>query len=533
MNRLSLIANDHGIKGAIRPIPGTLRMTGRWTFRHYGCSEILQFTGSSGKILEVNLKLISFYSLLLCFGGTLNARSLPVQGSTAIPLKPDPTLPSYMTDQISRDWSDSNLALANQPDHSMRTVWVRMFPLATVPLGDPYPETIDINNIDLSNSTAMTIYALDTLQVLGSSKTLHLDFSKPTFKIGPKSVPLQKLWIVPAGTGLTTLNWDTGKKTSAGVRADVGLRMRGQFVVKQTMFESDNIGKPHFAGQQLWSVMNLVNINNYIESVVPSEIISSWGEQTLRAQAIAARTYGMFEVAAARALNSDWDVDPTTWYQSYRGAQFWDRTARVWRGVELASTTKAVSDTKGEVMTHKGQIIKAYFSANSGGRTCLVSECFNLPDLPYIQEIADAPGVESMPGGTWGKKANLTAAAIRDKLISIGITPAHAIDSLQSLERGPSGRTWRLRVLLKGGVTPIDLDALQSRKIMHLYGPIRSFLYELGDVGSDGKQGIVGHGYGHGVGLSQWGAQTLSKQGWDAHRILKYYYKDVDIQKFN
>jgi stage II sporulation protein D len=72
---------------------------------------------------------------------------------------------------------------------------------------------------------------------------------------------------------------------------------------------------------------------------------------------------------------------------------------------------------------------------------------------------------------------------------------------------------------------------MNTRKLMRLYGPIRSFLYKLGNIQSDGKQAIVGHGFGHGVGMSQWGAQLFAKQGWDAHRILKHYYSGVIVTK--
>jgi stage II sporulation protein D len=197
--------------------------------------------------------------------------------------------------------------------------------------------------------------------------------------------------------------------------------------------------------------------------------------------------------------------------------------------VELTSTTDAVTATKSEVITYRGQIIKAYFSANSGGITCTVSECFDLPDLPYIEQIKDAADITTLPGGTWGTKANLTPAAIRDQLITYGVNLPHPVARLEALTRGPSGRTWRLRVHLTVG-DAIDLDETQTRKIMHLYGPIRSFLYDLGDMES-GKQKIVGHGFGHGVGLSQWGAQSFAKQGWSAHKILLYYYRNVAIQK--
>ncbi len=113
-------------------------------------------------------------------------------------------------------------------------------------------------------------------------------------------------------------------------------------------------------------------------------------------------------------------------------------------------------------------------------------------------------------------------------MVEIGMTPSLPVDRLESIDIGASGRTWALRVYFKGG-TFVDLDLLQTRKLMTLFGPIRSFLYSLGSIQADGKQSIEGHGYGHGVGLSQWGAQLFAAKGWDAHKILKYYYQNTEI----
>lgn len=486
-----------------------------------------------------------FYRSLLVFAVVWNASLLaqsdedipdadqvPLQAQSAPPVGDVQELPPGITESMAYDWMSEATALANKPDHSFRSIWVRMFPLLTTPYGDPYPETQDINHVTIENSDGLHIYSLDTLKLLGTANDLRLDFRKSTFQIGKTAVKLEHLWIVPATERPTTLHWDRGNKTPEGRLAEVGVRLRGQFVIKPTFFETNGAGKPHFAKQQLWSVINVAKVNQYLNSVVPSEIIASWHPQTMRAQAIAARTYGMYEVAAARAKGSDWDVDPTTWFQSYRGVEIYNPATKRWSRVELDKTTTAVTATTGEIVTYKGEIIVAFFSANSGGKTCTVSECFGAKDLPYLKQAIDAAGIQNVAGGTWGTKANLSPRNILAKLKEMGIEPTREVVKLEPLERGPSGRIWRLRVRLKSGA-PIDLDNSQTRKMMRLYGPIRSYLYALQDIQSDGKQGIVGHGYGHGVGLSQWGAQLFAKKGWDAHKILHYYYKNTIIKKVN
>jgi stage II sporulation protein D len=188
-----------------------------------------------------------------------------------------------------------------------------------------------------------------------------------------------------------------------------------------------------------------------------------------------------------------------------------------------------VQATHGDVILYQGEVIKAYFSSNSGGRTCTVRECLDLDmDPGYLREVDDHPNVRHAPGGTWGSKANLTPSSIREVLVSLGINPPSAVTDLQELEQGPSGRTWRLRVNL-ANKAKIDLDRTQTRKIMHLFGPIRSFLYYLQPpVG--GHQPIIGYGYGHAVGMSQWGAQLYAQDGWSAQKILQHYYYGVTIK---
>ena len=432
------------------------------------------------------------------------------------PITPGTTLRLWL------DWTElprfHPLDVATEPDHSLRSIWVRIFPLVSLPLGDPYQNTQDYDHLSLNNSGYVRVFSLSSKQMIGRGKAVDLDFAAGSLKIDSQTYALQPYWVVPeVSSTTTTASWDKGQVRS---------QMRGGFVVKKSIHTSPDLPAP----RELWSVINVVGVNEYLQAVVPSEVIASWKPETLRAQAIAARTYGMFEVAEARAQGQDYDVDPSTWYQSYQGTAFWNATTGKWRNVELAATTAAVAGTKGEVILYGGELIKAYFSANSGGRTCLVSECLEQDsNPPYIAEVDDNDKIRSAPGGTWGTKATLTSDNIRMVLHAVGLTiPAAAAKKLESLERGPSGRTWRLRVDFADG-SSLDLDRAQTRKIMHLYGPIRSFLYTLGTVGTDGKQAIKGYGYGHGVGMSQWGAQLFAKQGWKAEAILQYYYHNVTI----
>jgi SpoIID/LytB domain protein len=401
------------------------------------------------------------------------------------------------------------------PDRSFRSIWVRMFPLLNVPLGDPYPNTVNLDEVSLYNSKGLNVFGLDDGALLGSAKSVQFDFNASEITFDGATKHLEAVYVVPQGTMTTTAKWDANK---------VRVELRGGFVVKRSMHEPKDLPP-----RELWSLINVVDVNDYLMSVVPSEVISGWHAETLRAQAIAARTYGIFETAKARENGRDFDLDPSTWYQSYQGVKMWDPDSSSWRTVELPSTSAAVKATGSKVVTYDGEVIKALFSSNSGGRTCTIRECLEVDyDLPYLVEVDDAPGVRNSPGGTWGTKATLTPANIKAKLKEYGLEFNGSVKKLEHLERGVSGRTWRLRMILADG-SKVDLTRFQTRKVMHLFGPIRSFQYELGAM-SGGKQSIVGHGYGHASGMSQWGAQLYAKSGWTAARILTHFYSGARVE---
>lgn len=431
------------------------------------------------------------------------------------------------TAQIASDLSRANTQASTAPVRDYQSMWVRMFPLVSVPLGDPYPDTQDPLRARLTNETGLIVYSADGRERLATGKSIHFNFGEGgAITVDKVSLPLAPLWIVAAPESVSELRWDQGHTLADGSPIDVRVRLRGNFLVKRTLQKP----KDQPVSQDLWSIINAVSLDDYLRSVVPSEVLSSWSTETLRAQAIAARTYGLFEAVAARASGLNFDVDPSTWFQSYQGVRFWNREARKWRDVEIGATSDAVRATRGQVVTYGGEIIKAYFSANSGGRTCTVSECLEIDfSPPYITEIADHPEIRAQPGGTWGTRANITGDGVADVLKAQGVQPAGEVARLEALEFGPSGRTWRLRVrLVDGGF--VNLDRKITRKVMRLFGPIRSFWYDLLAVGADGKQNIRGYGYGHAVGMSQWGAQLFARDGWKAKAILEHYYANSVVE---
>ena len=125
---------------------------------------------------------------------------------------------------------------------------------------------------------------------------------------------MQTLWLEPLNTTLTTeLDWDLSARGQ-----EVGVRVRGGLAVTKVRPETGSANRP-----VVWSVIDVLSLEDYLLSVTPSEAISSWADVALQVQAVAARTtYALHEMVDARTQNQGWDVEPSTWFQSYRGWNF-------------------------------------------------------------------------------------------------------------------------------------------------------------------------------------------------------------------
>lgn len=126
------------------------------------------------------------------------------------------------------------------------------------------------------------------------------------------------------------------------------------------------------------TVINHVDIEDYIRGVVPSEMPSGWAFEAHKAQAIAARSYALANLG--KRANSGYDLKDTPEDQAYGGAS-----------AESVRTNKAVSDTKGIVLTYNLKIIPAYYSASAGGHTLSCSDVWT-KNLPYLQSVPSFDG---------------------------------------------------------------------------------------------------------------------------------------------
>ncbi|HHY13397.1 MAG TPA: SpoIID/LytB domain-containing protein [Thermoanaerobacterales bacterium] len=257
-----------------------------------------------------------------------------------------------------------------------------------------------------------------------------------------------------------------------------------------------------------------MNIEDYITGVVAGEMKNDWPVEALAAQAILARTY-VLEFIESKGGSKYGNAHIST---DIEEAQAWDTESINDR------IREAVASTKGTVASYKGDYIKAWFHAHSGGTTATAKEglAFKDKEPPYIKKVKS---LDSDVGPE--EDRDWSAVYTRDEVRSlikekIG-DDVGEVTSIEVTEKGPSGRAAIISVNGKDFPGADLRIALGSSKM-------KSTL--LSELKIDGeKVTMKGKGYGHGVGMSQWGANAMAERGDSPEDIVKYYFKDIDIIK--
>lgn len=253
-------------------------------------------------------------------------------------------------------------------------------------------------------------------------------------------------------------------------------------------------------------VVNVLDVEEYLYGVVPKEMSSLWPLESLKAQAVVARTFALYQ----KDKNKDdhYDVYCTTSSQVYGGFD-----------AETNPSSRAVDSTRGEVLTYNGKLILAYYHANSGGATEDAKNVWTA-EIPYLKGVRD-PYSENAPDVRWS--APFRVEDISRSLSKSGIR-MNAVRDVVASEVSPSGRIVKVRVLHDGGETTIRSNDFRIKLDARLLKSTFFVPTKEGDrIRFDGK------GYGHGVGLSQWGAREMARLGFSYRAILDHYYSKVEI----
>lgn len=282
----------------------------------------------------------------------------------------------------------------------------------------------------------------------------------------------------------------------------------GLFWVEPTGKGFVYIGDRWFRGRTLviptekgLTAVNWVDLEEYLYSVIGGEMDSSWPQEALKAQAIAARTYALYEREKQRN-NPVYDLgdSPDRW-QIYKGVSS-----------ESPNTYSAVDNTAGKVLTHDNRIILSVFHACSGGHTENVEDVWG-NTLPYLRAVQDFD--QNVKECNWVKtfssgeiSARISGIGNIKDMITESVSPFRSVKTLKIV--GVQGTK-----VLQGEEVRTALRLKSTR-----------FTVSKGANGSFILQGL---GYGHGLGMSQWGAYNLAQRGANYLQILGHYYKGVAL----
>jgi stage II sporulation protein D len=253
--------------------------------------------------------------------------------------------------------------------------------------------------------------------------------------------------------------------------------------------------------------VNELRLEEYVVGVLRAETSEKWPIETLRAQAIVARTYAAF--LRSSSGTRPYDVVATTTHQVYAGhvpasSPIWD----------------AVRDTAGQVLLLDGELFPAFYHSASGGYTEDPRSVFAARNMPALKAIRDDFSTAA-PHYYW--TLDLKLSDLADILKRNGYDVG-TVTAIQVTERTQSLRVANLAVHGTRGVA--RLRGNDFRRMVG-YETVKSTLFAVALDGSVAR--FSGRGYGHGVGMSQWGAKGMAEQGYKAEKILEYYYPGTTL----
>lgn len=260
------------------------------------------------------------------------------------------------------------------------------------------------------------------------------------------------------------------------------------------------------------AVVNLIDLESYLAGVLGGEMKLDWPDAALRAQAVAARTYALWELKRMRATAASTGVDlyDDTSAQSYLGMERENDKAR-----------RIVQETRGQILVFAGALVPALYHSNCGGGT----------EPGYLYFVV--PNIAPLAGRTCGYCANTSFSAWRatytKREIGDILFPRGGkknVTRVRVAEAAPGGHAARIGIMTAGSSHELLYNANDFRRALG-NDRLRSTHFALRDLGSSYE--FTGQGWGHGVGLCQYGARGMSMQGFSGPEILQYYYPGAEL----
>lgn len=263
-----------------------------------------------------------------------------------------------------------------------------------------------------------------------------------------------------------------------------------------------------------------INLDEYLYGVVSAEMPASFEEEALKAQAVVARTYTIYKIKNNSNKHGEAQIcDNSACCQAWISKE--DRLAK-WNENEREENwnkiVNAVNATQGKIITYNGEPIDAFFHSNSGGKTEVPINVWGGSGFPYLQ-VVETSGEENysqyaseviMSKEELGRK-------MKEKYNDFSIDYSKS-DCIKILEYTESGRIKTIKIGNK------NISGVEARSIFNLKSANFNVSINDNNIKFEVK------GYGHGVGMSQTGADSLAKEGKTFEEILQHFYKDIEIK---
>ena len=255
-------------------------------------------------------------------------------------------------------------------------------------------------------------------------------------------------------------------------------------------------------------VIDELPLEDYLVGLINCEISSQWPIEAIKAQAVIARSYALYQMEARK--DAPFHLESSVMDQVYEGCD-----------IEDSRAARGVKETAGEVLTYDGKIIQAFYHSNCGGHTEASENVWGY-SLPYLQGVTCKYCLTS---GATKWEQTIPLKKLESQLKSSGYQISRLTDLVPG-RRNRSGRLSDLTLVAARGSQAIPATAF--RKAIG-YSIIKSTNFDLKVRGDDVI--FSGVGYGHGVGLCQWGAKQRAEDGFDYREILAYYYPGTVLKK--
>ena len=262
-----------------------------------------------------------------------------------------------------------------------------------------------------------------------------------------------------------------------------------------------------------------IKLDEYLYGVVAAEMPATFEEEALKAQAVVARTYTIYKIENGSKHEGADICDSASccqaWISKEKRFERWNEADREGNWQKIVS---AVESTKGKIITYEGAPINAFFHSNSGGNTETATNVWGGTNYPYLQPVATS-GEDAY--SQYNSEVTVTKEELINKIkeyhsnIEIDFANEDAIKVLENTESG------RVKTIKFGN---IQISGTETRTIFGLKSAM--FTVEIKDENIIFK--VVG--YGHGVGMSQTGADSMAKLGNKYEEIIKHYYSGVEIK---